>query len=191
MVNSSSSLAISCATSPKTPGFSKSYKKFQPLLSQIQSVYIDGICGTIGAIMSKVAAILGFSLVVVLVSSGQEHEAGSLRAVKFDQFGQLGNCDMGARLDNRKRSIVFKQFNVEPSRFKLIFGGQQKETRVQYWILPNNAPPPVADAATEKALASMGIWIAPEGAPLPNPNEDEEESADPKDDPGIKPWHEQ
>jgi hypothetical protein len=27
MVNSSSSLAISCATSPKTPGFSKSYKK--------------------------------------------------------------------------------------------------------------------------------------------------------------------
>src|SRR6185295_2051965 len=27
MVNSSSSLAISCATSPKTPGFGKSYKK--------------------------------------------------------------------------------------------------------------------------------------------------------------------
>jgi hypothetical protein len=47
----------------------------------------------------------------------------------------------------------FKDLDVEPSRFKLIFAGQQKESRVQYWILPNNAPPPVADAGSEKALA--------------------------------------
>ena len=46
----------------------------------------------------------------------------------------------------------FKEFNLEPSRFKLIFGGQQEESRVQYWILPNNAPPPVRDAGEEKAL---------------------------------------
>ena len=48
----------------------------------------------------------------------------------------------------------FKEFNVEANRFKLIFGGQQKETRIQYWVLPDNAPPPVADAGSEKALAT-------------------------------------
>jgi hypothetical protein len=50
--------------------------------------------------MSKVAAFLKFCLVVVLAASGQEHEAGPIRAVRFDQFGQVGHCDMGARLDN-------------------------------------------------------------------------------------------
>jgi hypothetical protein len=39
MVNSSSSLAISCATSPKTPGFGKSYKKFLALDRRVVSVY--------------------------------------------------------------------------------------------------------------------------------------------------------
>lgn len=52
----------------------------------------------------------------------------------------------------QKEIDFFKAFNVEPSRFKLIFGGHQKETRIQYWILPNSAPPPVADAGSEKPL---------------------------------------
>lgn len=47
----------------------------------------------------------------------------------------------------------FNRFNIEPSRFKLIFGGQQKESKIQYWILPQNASPPVRDAGEEKALA--------------------------------------
>ena len=47
----------------------------------------------------------------------------------------------------------FKSFNLELNRFKLIFGGEQKEARIQYWILPDSAPPPVADAGSEKALA--------------------------------------
>jgi hypothetical protein len=47
----------------------------------------------------------------------------------------------------------FKNYKLEPNRFKLIFGGQQKEARMQYWVLPSNAPPPVADAGSEKALA--------------------------------------
>lgn len=58
------------------------------------------------------------------------------------------------RLMGQRDIDAFKEFDVEPNRFKLIFGGQQKETRVQYWILPNNAPPPVADAGSEKALAT-------------------------------------
>jgi hypothetical protein len=298
MVNSSSSLAISCATSPKTREFGKSYKKNWPLIGEI--------CVTIGVAMSRVRAILGFFLVALVVAaSAQEHEPPS--AIKIDHFGQLGHCDVTARLDNlaieldkqpsargavisyapegegwgtgkqvleiiqdylvnsrgivpdrlkmiyggrnsdkhesetelwivpkgaslpkpekresdvatfqglyyegpdyddfgvdiepemgpgigssvsasladilheQKNAIVyvviysgenltpgawrrvgqgdidsFKERGVESNRFKLIFGGQQKETKIQYWVLPNNAPPPVADAGSERALA--------------------------------------
>jgi hypothetical protein len=40
----------------------------------------------------------------------------------------------------------FKSFNIDSSRLKLIFGGHQKESRMQLWILPKNAPPPVREA---------------------------------------------
>lgn len=46
-----------------------------------------------------------------------------------------------------------KAFNVEANRVKLIFGGQEQRSHIQYWILPASAPPPVADAGSEKALA--------------------------------------
>src|SRR6185295_11679433 len=44
MVNSSSSLAISCATSPKTPGFGKSYKKILILKNLVNLVEADCEC---------------------------------------------------------------------------------------------------------------------------------------------------
>ena len=47
---------------------------------------------------------------------------------------------------------TFKEFKIEPSRLKLIFGGYKSLTRIQHWILPNNAPPPMADAADDKPL---------------------------------------
>ena len=71
----------------------------------------------------------------VVVYSGEDSTPGAWR--------RIGQSDI-----NR-----FKNHNVELSRFKLIFGGQQKDARIQYWILPNNAPPPVADAGSEKVLA--------------------------------------
>jgi len=72
----------------------------------------------------------------VVVYSGEDSTPGAWR--------RIGQSDIDR----------FKHHNLEPNRFKLIFGGQQKEARVQYWILPNNAPPPVADAGSEKALAT-------------------------------------
>jgi hypothetical protein len=47
---------------------------------------------------------------------------------------------------------TFKEFKIEPSRLKLIFGGYKSLTRIQHWILPNNAPPPMVDAADDKPL---------------------------------------
>lgn len=55
-----------------------------------------------------------------------------------------------------------KQFNVDPGRFKIIFGGRQAEAKLELWLLPKDAPPPVRDAGRElppkKALdaASLG-----------------------------------
>jgi hypothetical protein len=54
--------------------------------------------------MPKVAAIVGFCLVTLLVFSGAVVSAqtrkGPPQAVRFDQFGQVGHCDVTARLDN-------------------------------------------------------------------------------------------
>ena len=46
----------------------------------------------------------------------------------------------------------YKAFKLEANRFKMIFGGHQKETRLQLWISPDGAPP-VKDAGSEMSLA--------------------------------------
>jgi len=39
---------------------------------------------------------------------------------------------------------------VTSDRMRIIYGGGAEETRVQLWILPENAPPPVRDASAER-----------------------------------------
>ena len=46
----------------------------------------------------------------------------------------------------------FKAFKLEANRLKMIFGGHQKETRLQLWISPDGAPP-VNDAGSEMSPA--------------------------------------
>ncbi len=50
-----------------------------------------------------------------------------------------------------KELELFKERNIDPSRFKVIFGGRQKQAKLQLWILPKEAPPPVRDAGREPA----------------------------------------
>ena len=60
----------------------------------------------------------------------------------------------GASKRIAQRQIDYlKGFNLEPGRVNVIFGGHQKETRLQLWILPKDAPPPVRDAGPELPLA--------------------------------------
>src|SRR5688572_4978090 len=88
MVNSSSSLAISCATSPKTRGFVKSYKKIRdiPWYNQIGR-------------MTLRLAILVLCIVVVLCAPPNS-KGGPDTFARFDEFGALNHCDLLARLDN-------------------------------------------------------------------------------------------
>ena len=48
-----------------------------------------------------------------------------------------------------KELALFKERNIDPGRFKVIFGGRQENAKLQLWILPKDAPPPVRDAGSE------------------------------------------
>jgi hypothetical protein len=50
-----------------------------------------------------------------------------------------------------------KEFGVEASRLKIIFGGTAKETKVQLWMTPANAPAPVADAGPESPPSKRAV----------------------------------
>ena len=53
-----------------------------------------------------------------------------------------------------------KQAGIKPDRIKIVYGGSMKDTTVQFWVLPQDAPPPVADAGPEplpQKAVQMGI----------------------------------
>lgn len=95
-----------------------------------------GIGSTVSASLADILHVQKNAIAYVVVYSGEDLTPGAWR--------RLGQQDIES----------FKERDVESNRFKLIFGGQQKETRIQWWVLPNGAPPPVADAGSEKALAT-------------------------------------
>lgn len=71
----------------------------------------------------------------VVVYSGDDATPGAWRRIAQEEIGYL------------------KELNVDPARVKTIFGGNQKQTKRQLWILPKDAPPPVRDAGAESPLA--------------------------------------
>ena len=71
----------------------------------------------------------------VVVYSGEDATPGAWRRIAQEEIEYL------------------KKFNLDPERVKTIFGGNQKQTRRQLWILPKDAPPPVRDAGSESPLA--------------------------------------
>ncbi|HEX6649304.1 MAG TPA: hypothetical protein VF075_07185 [Pyrinomonadaceae bacterium] len=70
----------------------------------------------------------------IVVYSGEDATPGAWRHLAEDEIEYL------------------KPYNVEASRLKVIFGGRQKETKVQLWIAPKDEPPPVRDAGPESPL---------------------------------------
>jgi hypothetical protein len=48
---------------------------------------------------------------------------------------------------------------VEANRLKIIYGGNQKESKVQLWVTPADGPPPVSDAGPEQ-LSSKAVSLA-------------------------------
>ena len=94
-----------------------------------------GIGGTTYASFADVLNQQKDALGYVVVYSGEDATPGAWRRIAQDHIDSL------------------KDFNVEPNRVKMIFGGHREETRRQLWIVPKGAPPPVPDAGPELPLA--------------------------------------
>ena len=71
----------------------------------------------------------------VVVYSGEDMTPGAWRIIAQNKIDYL------------------KEYNLESDRVKVIFGGHRKETELELWVLPKNAPPPVREADPEQPLA--------------------------------------
>ncbi|HEX7330729.1 MAG TPA: hypothetical protein VF290_04470 [Pyrinomonadaceae bacterium] len=69
----------------------------------------------------------------IVVYSGEDSAPGAWRRIAQSQID------------------YFKELKLEANRFKMIFGGHQKETRLQLWLSPDGKPP-VPDAGSELPL---------------------------------------
>ena len=69
----------------------------------------------------------------IVVYSGEDSTPGAWRRIAQSQID------------------YFKALKLEANRFKMIFGGHQKETRLQLWISPDGKPP-LQDAGSELPL---------------------------------------
>jgi hypothetical protein len=56
------------------------------------------------------------------------------------------------RVATRERDKLQTDYGIQADRVKIIFGGYEKEAKVQYWILPESAPPPVKEVKHERKL---------------------------------------
>jgi hypothetical protein len=56
------------------------------------------------------------------------------------------------RISTRAAENLQKDYGIQSDRIKTIFGGYDKEAKLQLWILPTDAPPPVEAVKTERKL---------------------------------------
>lgn len=56
------------------------------------------------------------------------------------------------RISKRESETLQRNYGISSDRTTIIFGGYKKEARLQLWILPNDAPPPVEEVRNERKL---------------------------------------
>lgn len=49
----------------------------------------------------------------------------------------------------------FKRLGIDTSRVKIIFGGRKDQTKLEFWVLPKDAPPPVAAVKDDSTLKQV------------------------------------
>ena len=135
--------------------------------------------------MSKVAAILGVFLVLVSVVPAQEHDAPG--PFKFDQFGQVGHCDVTARLDN----FAIQLQHQPTARGAIIsyapegdgYGTGKRvlamltDYLVNRGVTEDRIKTIYGGRNSDKHHSETELWIVPQGAPLPKPEKRESDVA--------------
>src|SRR5215211_1101804 len=130
--------------------------------------------------MRTVTAVLGFFLLCGAVSA----QARKPVATRFDQFGKVGHCDLGARLDN----LAIQLLNARSSQANIISYGPEGEgpgtgrdsleiikdylvnTR---GITPNRVKTIYGVRNTDLTQPLIELWIVPKGATSPEPHKHE------------------
>ncbi|HKP81178.1 MAG TPA: hypothetical protein VJT69_04125 [Pyrinomonadaceae bacterium] len=132
------------AASPEPQKYETHLESFQGLFADeaagddFDQYYEDdmgpGIPGTTDASFADILQQQKNATGYIVVYSGENLTPGAWRRIAQSQID------------------YFKAFKLEANRFKMIFGGHQKETRLQLWISPDGAPP-VNDAGSEMSPA--------------------------------------
>ena len=94
-----------------------------------------GIGGTTDASFVDILNQQKNSIGYVVVYSGEDLTPGAWRIIAQNKVDYLKELQLGS------------------DRVKVIFGGHRKETALELWVLPKNAPPPVREAGPEQPLA--------------------------------------
>ena len=132
------------AASPEPQKYETHLESFQGLFADeaagddFDQYYEDdmgpGIPGTTDASFADILQQQKTATGYIVVYSGENLTPGAWRRIAQSQID------------------YFKPFKLEASRFKMIFGGHQKQTRLQLWISPDGVPP-VKDAGSEMSPA--------------------------------------
>src|SRR5688500_19337643 len=126
--------------------------------------------------MRNVAAILAIFLLCGAVSA----QARKPVATRFDQFGKVGHCDLGARLDNFEIQVQ----NTSGSQANIIVYGPDGEGPgtgryfleliKDYFVnvrgfKPNRVKTIYGGRNSDLAQPLIELWIVPKGAASPEP----------------------
>ena len=139
--------------------------------------------------MRKIAAISGFTFAALLILSCGSWASVSAQvqkhaATRFDEFGQIGHCDLGARLDN----FAIQVQNTPDSQANIISYGPEGEGPgtgrysleiVKDYLVntrglgPNRVKTIYGGRNTDLTQPAIELWIVPTGAASPEPQKRE------------------
>ena len=132
------------AAEPKPQKFETNVETMRGLLGEWQSnddfgaVYeADGEAGIPEVPDAAFADILNHqknAIGYVVVQAGKDLTPGAWRKLAQQEIDDL------------------KPYKIDENRIKMVLGGHQTETKIQFWIGPKDEPPPVADAGPEAPL---------------------------------------
>src|ERR1051326_3061972 len=168
MVNSSSSLAISCATSPKTPGFSKSYKKFLATKrhKKHKEIALKNILCIMCLFVARGSVMNGWRVVfllgnlelggaerqaLILARYLSEHERADVEVWGFNRSGPVADICEQHRI--KWRVVSLKQpFDLR--NFTRLLREARPDILLPYTLIPNV----VCGLVWQRTGASLCVW---------------------------------
>ncbi|HEX6623789.1 MAG TPA: hypothetical protein VF064_08760 [Pyrinomonadaceae bacterium] len=148
---------------PPPRKFENDAATFAGLYSEFETWDISGMTGeALGPPVGN-SNLAGFAEVLRLQPSARAY------IVAFN--GEESAFHAWRRVADREIEQLKRRYGVKDDRVSVIFGGQEKELKLQLWVLPPDAPPPAEDAGRERRPAKATMLGPFEGYLLKYPDE--------------------